>query len=118
MSNRDEHILLGALLGLGTYVAAKRSQGEEVDLGNAMGCSIAGAVVAALPDIIEPATGPNHRSSAHSLAVAHLVASAAKGTWDSPAASSEQKAVAASIAAAYLSHLLADSVTPASIPIL
>jgi len=118
MSKSEDHILLGALFGFGAYVAAKRAQGEEVNWGNAIGWGVMGAGVATLPDVIEPAYGPNHRSFAHSLTAAGLVTCVAKETWGQGAASPEQKAAVASLAAAYLSHLLADSATPAGIPIL
>ena len=118
MSKREEHILLGALFGFGAYVAAKRAQGEEVNWGNAIGWGFMGAGVATLLDIIEPAYSPNHRSFAHSLTTAGIVTCMAKETWSRSDVSPEQKAVAVSLAAAYLSHLFADSVTPASIPIL
>ncbi len=117
MSNCNEHLLLGALFGFGTYVAAKRAQGETVDLGNAVGWGVMGAGVAVLPDIIEPAYGPNHRSFAHSLTAAGIVTHMAKETWGQSTTSAEQKAAAASLAAAYLSHLLADALTPKGLPI-
>lgn len=118
MSKNGEHMILGAFFGLGAYAAAKRAQGEEVNWENALGWGLIGAGVATLPDVLEPANGPNHRSFAHSLTAAGIVTHMAKEAWGQSTTSSEQKAAAASLAAAYLSHLLADSTTPARIPII
>ena len=111
-------MIFAALLSAGAYIAAKRAQNEEVDWGNAIGWGAIGAGIGLLPDIIEPANGPAHRASAHSLAAGGTVLYAAKTTWDSTTANSEQKAGFAALTAAYLSHLIADSDTPAGLPII
>ena len=118
MAKSKEHMILGAFVSSVVYVAAMHAQGKEANLGTAIGWGIVGAGVATLPDVLEPANSPNHRSSAHSLTTAGMISCAAKETWDRNDSSAEQKAAAASLAAAYLSHLLVDSGTRKGIPIL
>ena len=118
MPNKGEHALIGALIGFGGYVVAKRILDEEVNWGNALCWGAIGAWVAILPDILEPAISPNHRTVAHSLVTGGALLYTTKKVWDNPELTSEQKAGASALIGAYLSHLVADSVTPAGLPIL
>ena len=117
VSNRTTHIALGFLFGAAGYCIVKKLQNEEINVGNALGWGVVGAGVAVLPDIIEPATSPTHRAFTHSLVAAGAATYVTKKAWDSQELSGEQKAAAASIFGAYMSHLLADSTTPAGLPI-
>jgi len=118
MSNSKEHALFGFLVGTGAYLLAKRIQNEKINWGNALGWGVVGAGVALVPDILEPALSPIHRGAAHSLVAGGTVLYATKKAWDSENLTSDQKTAVASVAAAYLSHLIADSTTPAGLPIL
>jgi len=117
MPNRGEHALWGALSSAGCYVAAKRLLKEEVNPGTVLGWGLIGAVIGLSPDLLEPATNPKHRKLAHSLSVGGAALYSAKKSWDNPQLNSEQKAGALASVAAYLSHLVLDSTTPASLPI-
>ncbi|MFA4983177.1 MAG: metal-dependent hydrolase [Candidatus Micrarchaeia archaeon] len=116
MSDRTTHIALGFLFGTVGYCVVKKLQNEEIDMGNAIGWGIVGAGVAVLPDIIEPATSPMHRAFAHSVMAAGTATCVTKMAWDSQELSGEQKAAIVSLFGAYMSHLLADSATPAGLP--
>lgn len=118
MSNAEEHMLLGFIVGAAGYAVVKHIHGEEINIGHALGWGIVGAGVAVLPDIIEPASvGPMHRAFAHSAVAAGLVTYTAKKAWDSPELTGDQKAAFTSLGAAYLSHLLLDSGTPVGLPL-
>ena len=117
MPNASEHALIGFLFGAGGYALVKHIQGEEIDPAHALGWGVVGAGVALLPDVIEPAVAPTHRAFAHSIVTTGLVTQAVKSAWDNPEGTTEQKAVATSMGAAYLSHLLLDATTPAGLPV-
>jgi membrane-bound metal-dependent hydrolase YbcI (DUF457 family) len=74
-----------------------------------------GAAVASLPDILEPASHPNHRALLHSFSCAGALAYAAFGKHSKPWADDDKHVIHAA-ALAYLSHLLLDAGTPKSLP--
>lgn len=118
MSNKGEHMLLGGLACFGGYILIKRMLNEEVNFGNALCCGIVGAGVARLPDIIEPAINPSHRAIAHSLATSGALIYTTKKVLETQRFDSDQKAAITGLIAAYLSHLAADSTTPAGLPLI
>ena len=69
---------------------------------------------ALLPDILEPADGPDHRKFFHSLTAAGLVAHAMSGkhteNYSEPACR-----LLAALGMGYLSHIALDCTTPAAI---
>jgi membrane-bound metal-dependent hydrolase YbcI (DUF457 family) len=75
-----------------------------------------GAAFAALPDVLEPATSPNHRALFHSLACGGAVTYGAFGkhldTWTAADRFALQTA-----ALSYLSHLVLDGATPKGLPL-
>ncbi len=76
--------------------------------------AVAGALAARLPDILEPATHPNHRKAAHSVTALLVVIFAfVKRYPDHPLSILIKPALAG-----YGSHLVLDARTPKRIPIL
>lgn len=72
-----------------------------------------------LPDIIEPASHPNHRQFFHSHAFAGVVGYGVYRTWKWETETENQKWVKTALLAiggAYLVHLLMDSGTPKGLP--
>ena len=118
MSNRREHQELSGVVSAFAYLLAKKAQNEPVDTGTFIASIFGGVAVGGLPDIIEPATGANHRGPAHSWTAAVGTVHLSKQAWESPKLKNEQKAFLIAMGAAYLSHLLADSDTPAGLPLL
>lgn len=81
----------------------------------------AAAFLTKLPDILEPATSPNHRQFFHSLAFAGLLCLAFKelGNWQPESAGGEFLKVLGQVAIpAYLIHLFLDSLTAKSLPLI
>lgn len=77
-------------------------------------CAAIGAGVACLPDLLEPATSPNHRATCHSLLTFALLGGMvdklrAEGQGSSP--------FVTLVLLPYLSHLGADALTPKCLPI-
>lgn len=118
MPSRGEHALIGFVFGAGAYALVKHLQNEEINPAYALGWGCVGAGVALVPDILEPASTPLHRGVVHSAAMGAVVLYGTKKALDSQELTPECKAASASVAAAFLSHLLADSMTPAGIPLI
>jgi len=89
---------------------------RQVDLVEAALFTAGGAVVATLPDLLEPATNPNHRAFFHSLTAGGAVAYGAFGRhtedWNP-----EDKFAVAAAALSFLSHLYLDGFTPKGLPL-
>ena len=70
MANRKQHIILGATAGVGGYAIYTYIKEEKPSLPELIGAGLSGAAGSLLPDLIEPATNPNHRSFFHSVSFA------------------------------------------------
>ena len=67
MSNSDEHLIGSALMGLLTYAIVKpKMTGEQMSADEAIGVALVSGIVGIVPDALEPATNPWHRSFFHS----------------------------------------------------
>lgn len=69
MPNGNTHKTAGAIIGTIAYLAVQNNsqQEEKVDLGELFISSGIGLTTARIPDILEPATNPNHRAFFHSI---------------------------------------------------
>ena len=117
MPNRTAHAIFGGALSVGAYLAYKKLLGQEPTLAGIIGTGLVGAGTAGLPDILEPATDPNHRSFFHSWAALGLLASASVTGVCSSNLPDEAKPALVAAAVGYGSHLLADATTPKSLPL-
>lgn len=66
MPNRDEHFKLGVMAGPSYSLISASVTGKQPSPGELLGASISSAFSSHLPDLLEPATHPNHRSTFHS----------------------------------------------------
>jgi len=118
MQTRLEHFLIGALAGLGIYGLYKRLKEETPTLQGALGSMVVGGLVGLAPDVIEPATNPNHRSFFHSAVLLFLLGYGNLKAWQSSQLSEDQKLFVLILSAAYGSHLISDSTTKKGLPLL
>ncbi len=116
--NADDHAILGALVGGGAYAFYKLSKQETIDAGEALLSVIGGAVAGVAPDILEPATTPNHRSLFHSGTALAVLAQGNRKVLQSSQFTESQKAIIFALSAAYASHLVTDGTTTKGIPLL
>lgn len=79
--------------------------------------AIGGLVTSTLPDILEPATNPNHRAFFHSIAFACLILYA-NHKLKSSSLPEEAKLLINALSIGYGLHLGADLTTPKSLPII
>jgi membrane-bound metal-dependent hydrolase YbcI (DUF457 family) len=115
MPNAGTHAVVGTATGIVTWIACQRRKGEAIRFGGLAVGAAAGLLGGLAADLIEPATSPNHRRFAHSMAAA---AALAIMLYVSLHCFDDEKASAfACLVFAYLSHLLLDAHTPIGLPI-
>jgi membrane-bound metal-dependent hydrolase YbcI (DUF457 family) len=118
MSNKLVHAVIGGVAGLFVYGVYKYLKNEKMSLEGAVGSIALGSLVGLTPDVVEPATNPNHRHFFHSLAsLAILIFANCKG-WQSEKLTDIQKLALLVASVGYGSHLLADCSTPKGLPLL
>lgn len=118
MGNRSEHAIFGALAALTTYGLYKLKKEEKPTIQGALGSLLVGAFAGVLPDLLEPASHPTHRSFFHSFTLLMMLMQGNLKTWEAQNLTEDQKLVISLLSAGYGSHLLSDSSTPRSIPFL
>ena len=147
MPGRATHSWVGAAAGATAAVYRVRDMPADQVLAAALGGVLGGWIGGVAPDVVEPATNPNHRGFAHSVSVGGALAyvpttavaawcTAKAAAWDQSAcvlpvgaperSQAELKAwlwraaagTAIGMVAGYASHLLLDARTPRGLPLL
>ena len=118
--NGKDHLLLGGVIGGGGYVLYRLAEKKPIDILELILYSIGGAIAGILPDILEPATNPNHRSLFHSITTLLMIAQGNNSIWSdsNQTLTKDQKATISILSAAYCSHLATDGLTRKGLPIL
>ena len=114
----EDHGVLGALIALANDYAYKQKKGQPMTFGDIIKSLIIGGLAGIAPDIIEPATNPNHRGFFHSVAMLNILAYSQDRTWQAHNLAEEQKQLISTLIDAYTSHLLSDSTTQKGLPLL
>lgn len=115
--NKAAHELVAGVL-VGAYIADKEQKSGTTTVKPFVG-GAAAAIFTTLPDVLEPATSPNHRAFLHSVAFAGMVGVALRQLWRwAPETDGERflKGAAQVCAGAYLIHLALDMTTKKSLP--
>ena len=116
--NRAEHAITGAFVGLATYGLHKLGKNEAPTIQGTIGSLLLGGFAGTLPDLLEPATSPNHRSFFHSAVFLIMLLNGNRKVWESQDLTEDQKLVISVFSAAYGSHLVSDSRTAKNLPFL
>lgn len=118
MPTSIKHIGIGFVAGALAYAVYKYSRKEEITLEGITKSGMVGGTFSLTPDFLEPPTNPNHRAFAHSV-VAMMAGSYGgyKGLQNGNL-DEETKELLIAALAGYGSHILADGMTPKSIPML
>lgn len=120
MPSKKEHAIIGIITG--SFVEClKISSGSQTDIGECfkrIACAGLGGYLGGLiPDIIEPATNPNHRGIAHSVAtlsVTGCILVKVNKVEKNPYLSAFSRGIGYGVA----SHIISDATTPKGIPLL
>jgi hypothetical protein len=120
MPNFKEHVALSAVASAGTYFAMCRYYGRRPDLGELLVSEGVGILAGAAPDMLEPATNPNHRALGHSVAVGTVLTrfAVAKCSRENPDWQEFLKIAATVATVSYVVHLIADGFTAKGVPLL
>lgn len=147
MPNRQVHLPVGVAAGVGVVAVFTQATPEPYRAAELLAGSFGGGFGGCIPDVLEPATHPGHRSLLHRLVAGSAVtaglliqarekfrlaaatchARAALLPIGSEARQAEERRAAfwyalagfaMGFAAGYASHLVLDGATPASIPFL
>ena len=121
MPNRDTHLLIGFIIGVAGYAITRWLQNEEIRPLSALIAGAGGAIAGELPDILEPAFSPNHRSHLHSVTTGltlSYVATQIPTSGMLQSVDSDTKAIAVGVVCGYVSHLLADGTTRKGLPVI
>lgn len=124
MPDKNEHLKLGSIVGGGLaiskYLWDQWSKNEQInwfDLLKWAGLGVFGGGCAAmLPDYLEPASNPRHRSVFHSVLSLGVVTSGTYFFCQNTDSSMFAKMLLTISAGGYASHLIADSQTPYGLP--
>lgn len=122
MPNVKTHLFVGAMTGaaVNIHLQLKRMEqpgAKKFDWGEFLICSVAAGAAALLPDLLEPATTPNHRKFFHSITMAAIVTYAITGDH-TKRLSARDVLLLTVVGMGYLSHLAADATTPKCIAII
>jgi len=118
MSDSGKHLLLGAGLAGGIYLVFCWITERKPTWGGFFGSVAIGGVFALTPDLLEPALHPNHRQFFHSVTALGLLGYGNYRVLISNRLNPEQKLALAVASTGYVSHLLMDSATPKSLPLI
>lgn len=110
-------LVTGVGMGLANVVRNQHLHTTDTALA-AVGASTAGSLVGSmLPDILEPATSPNHRGLFHSLLFLGLLGGLLYWLWQRNGRPHVGLAFAMGLVGGCGSHLVADATTPHGLPL-
>lgn len=118
MADFRTHAMAGCAAGIGAYLLGCWFLQRQVRLGEVLFSGLGGFATSCLPDGVEPALHPNHRSFFDSLTVGGAVAYMDWQSIDFVRLSDGEKLAIWVLSAGYLSHLLLDAVTPRALPLI
>ena len=123
MARFKTHAIAGAVVGLGITIYEhqkfiKDDPKAEFDFTQMFINMAAGLVGAILPDKLEPALHPNHRSSFHSFTLTGFNIGGINMVNGFDRMGPRFKSGLKAFLGGYLSHLVLDSTTPKSLPII
>lgn len=81
MPNRRVHVGVGLAAGVGVGVVTAISLPKQQQVLQVVAAGIGAIIGSAAPDVLEPATSPNHRACFHSLAAGAALTAAWAADW-------------------------------------
>ncbi len=117
MANLKTHAVAGAVAGASVYLMGCWFLNKQVTLGGVVLSGLGGLASGCLPDLIEPASHPNHRGRFHSATAGGIL-----GYFDYKAMTydklgDDERLAILVLSAGYFSHLILDALTPGSLPV-
>lgn len=119
MPNGNVHRVVGTISVVGACIVDHENHDHPIV--NPLTALMAGPVLSRLPDILEPAFHPNHRQFFHSWTMLALTTVSTKVVYDWVPETDMQRFVRKALllaGVAYSGHLLLDSFTKKSLPLI
>ena len=114
----ETHLVVGGFLAALDNILDSIRNNREINLLELVSSALVGAGAGVLPDLIEPATNPNHRGFFHSIAISGAPLNYLRTTPVDTAQVDPQRWIKRAITIGYLSHLGLDGTTPQGLPLL
>lgn len=114
----EPHAVAGGILAAFDAVYDAISNNKPINILEVLSSALIGAGSAILPDILEPASSPNHRSLFHSVAFSSLPITYLKQSQNPSEIRDPYRKIKRSFAIGYLSHLVLDGTTTKGLPLL
>ena len=119
MPRAYQHLVIAGFAGAATdcliqWQAMSANPARKFDVGELLLCAVGAGFAGLVPDLLEPATHPNHRGVCHSVAAGIAVAWVLSGRHTEGLPFTLRLLMLMG-AVGYGSHLLADALTPKSI---
>jgi len=121
MANRNFHLTIGGISGGGRYLLDISNKKENIHIGELMASILGGVLGGVIPDYLDPPTSPNHRALAHSVSLGGGLIYKIDYIFkfiDDLDIPCFIKCFLKSFIVGYLSHLVVDSRTTKSLPLL
>jgi len=118
MANKMTHAAIGALIAFTGYGLYKYIKEESMSLEEIVVSLIVGGLFGLVPDIIEPATSPNHRAFFHSILMLIMLVFVNYEFWRIENFSDTLKLIILAASIGYGSHILTDSTTEKRVPLI
>lgn len=115
--NASEHRTAGLISGVTAYLWICSQMGISPSLRGLFLVGTLSIPASLLPDLLEPATHPNHRGLCHSHLAVLGGLKLVQDLWRNPSIPVEDKAIFTALAIATLSHLALDATTAKSLPL-
>jgi membrane-bound metal-dependent hydrolase YbcI (DUF457 family) len=117
MASAREHAVIGAGVATAGWILFCGLTNRQIRLGDVLLAAGVGAIGGVLPDLIEPATTPNHRQFFHSYSAAFLLVQANMWVSRNPQLPRETRTAIHLMSVGFYSHLWADAQTPMRLPL-
>lgn len=114
----ETHLVVGGFLAALDNILDSIRNNREINLLELVSSALVGAGAGVLPDLIEPATSPNHRGFFHSIAISGAPLNYLRTTSVDTVQVDPQRWIKRAITIGYLSHLGLDGTTPKGLPLL
>ncbi len=118
MADTKTHALIAGVAGVGAYAVYCHRNAQEIRFLDAVTSGLIAVVGGLAPDLLEPAIHPNHRSLFHSLAAGTALIHGTNEVQSNDRITDAAKLILVLLVVGYVSHLIADALTPKGLPVL
>jgi len=116
--NSETHAVSGGVVAGFYHIVDSIKNNKTIQLSELVGSMLIGAGSSLVPDLIEPASNPNHRGFFHSVTISSVPAGYLTYSSKNPDVTDKTRWMKNAISVGYLTHLALDGMTPKGLPII